>query len=118
MQNGYCGKILRVDLTREVIKEETLREGLIRDFLGGPGIASKILFDEVPPKISAFDPLTSSFSRRPVDGTPCCRLPTWVVFNHLRQEGGVRPCRREVGTDSMGRVRRDHHGGCAKAQVW
>ncbi len=53
---GYCGKILRVDLTREVIKEEILKEEMILNFLGGSGIASKILFDEVPSKISAFDP--------------------------------------------------------------
>lgn len=53
---GYCGKILRVDLTREITRDEELDENLIENFLGGPGLGAKILFDEVPPRISPFDP--------------------------------------------------------------
>ena len=56
MPFGYCGKILRVDLTHETVREETLEEELVKKFLGGPGLGSKLLFDEVPAKISAFDP--------------------------------------------------------------
>jgi aldehyde:ferredoxin oxidoreductase len=49
-------KILRVDLTtgkmhdQEISKEDSVK------FLGGRGLAAKILFDENKPKIDAFDP--------------------------------------------------------------
>ena len=45
---GYCGKILRVDLTREIIRDDELDENLFRNFLSGSGLGAKILFDEVP----------------------------------------------------------------------
>jgi len=51
---GWCGKILRVDLTRSEITElDTMRYG---DFLGGRGIATRIYWDEVSPSTGAFDP--------------------------------------------------------------
>ena len=57
MPRGYCGKILRVDLSLEVVKDEPIPESLYKNYLGGPGLASRILFDEVPPHISPFDPV-------------------------------------------------------------
>jgi aldehyde:ferredoxin oxidoreductase len=52
--NGWCGKILRVDLTRSEISElDTMQYS---DFLGGRGIATKIYWDEVSPAVGAFDP--------------------------------------------------------------
>ena len=51
--NGWVGKILRVDLTSKTHKTEELDPDLARDFIGGQGIASKILYDEVDPKIDA-----------------------------------------------------------------
>ena len=53
---GLMGKILRVDLTAGKISEETISEELARKFLGGRGIASKILFDEVDPGIDPLGP--------------------------------------------------------------
>lgn len=53
-ENGWCGKILRVDLTRSEITElDTMRYS---DFLGGRGIATRIYWDEVGPTVGAFDP--------------------------------------------------------------
>ena len=45
---GYMGKILRVDLTSGNITEESLKENDCKMFLGGSGLATKYLFDEVP----------------------------------------------------------------------
>jgi len=71
MRKGYCGKIVRVDLTRGIVRDQALDERLIEDFLGGTGIASKILFDEVPPGISAFDPANKLiFMTGPLTGVP------------------------------------------------
>ena len=71
LRKGYCGKILRVDLTREIVKEENIEERLVEDFLGGTGVASKILFDEVRPGISPFDPSNKLiFMAGPLTGAP------------------------------------------------
>ena len=44
----YIGKMLRVDLTRELITEEEADEAKLRNFVGGTGLGVKILCDEVP----------------------------------------------------------------------
>ncbi|MDI3502993.1 MAG: aldehyde:ferredoxin oxidoreductase [Archaeoglobi archaeon] len=54
---GYMGKLLRVDLTRKEVKEEELKEELARKFIGGSGLAAKILYDELPDP-AGVDPLS------------------------------------------------------------
>jgi len=44
---GCHGKILRVNLSESRISEEDLPESIIRKFLGGGGVATKYLYDEV-----------------------------------------------------------------------
>ena len=44
---GYMGQILRVDLTNGKVSEEALKEDDCKMFLGGSGLATKYLFDEV-----------------------------------------------------------------------
>lgn len=51
---GWIGKILRVDLTRGEVKREELDRNVASKFIGGRGLASKILLDEMDPKV---DPL-------------------------------------------------------------
>jgi len=52
---GWTGKILRVDLTRGKIEaEDTLPK--YKDWMGGSGLAYKILWDEVPVGTQAYDP--------------------------------------------------------------
>jgi aldehyde:ferredoxin oxidoreductase len=51
---GYMGRILRVNLSTGEIKEEIPDEQDLRMFLGGAGLATKYLLDEVPKGI---DPL-------------------------------------------------------------
>ncbi len=52
MSHAYAGKILRVDLTRQRIREEPIDLGAARAFIGGRGLATKIFCDEVNPKIN------------------------------------------------------------------
>ncbi len=47
MVNGYMGKILRIDLSKSKISEEFPDEKTLKMFLGGSGMATKYLFDEV-----------------------------------------------------------------------
>lgn len=67
---GWTGKILRVNLTEEKIAVEDLDHKLASSFLGGRGIGTKILSDEVDPGIS---PLEDSnklvFATGPLTGT-------------------------------------------------
>ncbi|MEM2950400.1 MAG: aldehyde ferredoxin oxidoreductase family protein [Nitrososphaeria archaeon] len=44
---GYAGKILHIDLSKNDIKSMPLDKELIKNFIGGRGFASKILYDEV-----------------------------------------------------------------------
>ncbi len=51
---AYQGKILRVNLSKKTIHSEDLPKQLARQFIGGRGLASKILSDEVAPNVDAF----------------------------------------------------------------
>jgi aldehyde:ferredoxin oxidoreductase len=53
---GYMGKILRVNLTKGIITEETLEENIARKFLGGRGLGAYILFNELKPGIDPLGP--------------------------------------------------------------
>ena len=56
MAGGYAGEILRVDLTSGKIRKWRADESLLRRFIGGSGLAAKILFDETDSTIGPFDP--------------------------------------------------------------
>lgn len=53
---GWVGKILRVDLTRGQWNVEELDRHLAQQFIGGRGLGSKILYDEIDPRIDPFSP--------------------------------------------------------------
>jgi len=54
--NGYGGKILRVDLTSGSIGTEDLDEEMVKKYLGGMGINTKLAYDLIKPGI---DPLSN-----------------------------------------------------------
>ncbi len=53
---GYAGKYLRVNLTTGNIETLALPVEWAENFLGGNGIGTKILWDEVPAHVDALDP--------------------------------------------------------------
>ena len=53
---GYCGVILRIDLSNGKIVTEQLGKELISDFAGGRGFNSKILYDELDAGIDPMGP--------------------------------------------------------------
>nr|HDO80582.1 hypothetical protein [Candidatus Bathyarchaeota archaeon] len=53
---GYIGKVLRVELTTSNIKTEPLKEEYVKKFIGGRGLAAKMLFDELSAKTNPFSP--------------------------------------------------------------
>jgi aldehyde:ferredoxin oxidoreductase len=54
--NGYCGKILWVDLTSGTLKEEALDDEICRKYLGGFGLGVRILFDRQPAGVDPLGP--------------------------------------------------------------
>ena len=69
---GYAGKILRVDLGKEKIEIQSLDEGLAKKFIGGSGLATKILYDETGAETDPLGPenrlilMTGPFAATPV----------------------------------------------------
>jgi aldehyde:ferredoxin oxidoreductase len=57
MVKGFTGKYLRVDLSRGEFSDEEFDEETLRIYLGGAGIGSKILYEEVPPESNWYDPV-------------------------------------------------------------
>ncbi len=53
---GFMGKILRVNLSDGKISEEDIRQDWIKDFLGGAGLATKYLYEEVPKGVDPLGP--------------------------------------------------------------
>lgn len=67
---GWIGKLIRVNLSNSSIKVESLKMDDAKLYLGGRGLGSKYLFDEIDPTI---DPLTPEnkliFMTGPLTGT-------------------------------------------------
>ncbi len=72
MSGGYIGKLLRADLTTGTITTEYLPpENVLRQYIGGVGLAAKILYDEVPLGTKPLDPANRLiFLSGPLGGTP------------------------------------------------
>jgi len=72
---GYTGKILRVNLNDSRISTEPVSEDELQKYIGGSGLASKMLFSELDPSV---DPLSHDnlliFMTGPLTGTssPSC----------------------------------------------
>ena len=56
MPNGYMGKILWINLSEESFKEEELPEEIYRQYIGGYGLATKLIYEKLPPKTDALSP--------------------------------------------------------------
>ena len=71
MKNGFTGKILRVNLSKEKTSIEPLEEIFYRRYFGGRGLISYILLKELPPKIDPLGPENKLiFAGGPVTGAP------------------------------------------------
>ncbi|MBS7615949.1 aldehyde ferredoxin oxidoreductase [Candidatus Bathyarchaeota archaeon] len=54
---GYAGKFLEVNLTEKDFREIKLNDDVLRDYVGGRGLAAKILWDRLGRKWETVDPL-------------------------------------------------------------
>ena len=67
---GYVGKLLRVDLSNQTWRVEPLDPALAEGYLGGRGLAARLLYDEVPPGVEPLSPANKLlFLTGPLAGT-------------------------------------------------
>lgn len=68
---GYIGKVLRINLKEKTTKVEPLDLEVAKKFIGGRGLGTKMLMDEVDPKIDALCPENKLIVvAGPLTGTP------------------------------------------------
>ena len=79
--NAYAGRTVRVDLSRGRITKETIDLRLARAFVGGRGLGTKILYDEIDPKV---DPLATAnkliLAAGPLTGTSAPSGSRWMAI--------------------------------------
>ncbi len=88
MDNAYMGKILRVNLTAGEIKPEELRWDWVEKFIGGAGLATRYLYDELPrdaDPLGAENPLI--FMTGPLTGTASASASRYSVVAKSPQTG-------------------------------
>jgi aldehyde:ferredoxin oxidoreductase len=108
---AYAGKILRVDLSKSKISEEVLPENTLRKFLGGTGIATKYLLDEMK---KGADPLGPEnrliFMNGPLGATiapsagrysVCGKSPLTGFWGHGNSGGYWGPALKRAGFDGI-----------------
>ena len=54
--SGYCGKLLRIDLTAKRISSEPIDLELAKKFIGGRGLGTYYLSQEVAPGVDPLSP--------------------------------------------------------------
>ena len=67
---GFVGRLARVDLSKGEVREEEIEEGIFKRFLGGRGLAAKILLEELSPDVDPLSPENKIvFATGPLTGT-------------------------------------------------
>ncbi|NLN15831.1 MAG: aldehyde ferredoxin oxidoreductase family protein [Firmicutes bacterium] len=87
---GWMGTILRVNLSTGAITKEKLDENLARDYIGARGLASKTLYDELPPRTDPFDPANLLiFAAGPLTGTAATSASRYNVVTKSPLTGAI-----------------------------
>jgi len=108
---GYMGRILRVDLSTKKIEDILLDEGVAKKYIGGSGLAARILYDEIGANI---DPLAPDnilfFATGPFQGTGipfsgrftiCTRSPLTGGWAEANSGGWFGPFLKRTGYDAI-----------------
>ncbi|HCX04245.1 MAG TPA: aldehyde ferredoxin oxidoreductase, partial [Clostridiales bacterium] len=87
---GYNGKYLRVNLTDGSIKVEELNEELAKKFIGGRGLGTKMMMDEVDPKVDALSPENKLMVMTgPLTGSPAFTGGRYMVVTKSPLSGTI-----------------------------
>jgi aldehyde:ferredoxin oxidoreductase len=115
-------KMLRVNLTREEIREEPLSEDVARKYVGGASFAAKILFEELKPGVDALGPenklviASGVMPGIPFSGNSryviCAKSPLSYALGESLSGGHMAPKIKQAGFDAI------VIEGAAKSPVW
>src|SRR3990172_3093388 len=94
---GWKGKVLRVDLTSDKITTEPTTNYAPK-FIGGRGFIAKVLWDEVPAEVKAFDPENRIvFATGPLTGTNTPTNGRWRIGSLAPQYPKEYPSHSGIG---------------------
>jgi aldehyde:ferredoxin oxidoreductase len=108
---GYCGRVLRVNLSTRTVHEEPVSEKRIMLFLGGRGIAASYFADEIGPGVDALAAENKMFLfTGPLTGTPIIstarvqlvtKSPETRMYLCSNSGGGLGPQLKKAGFDGL-----------------
>ncbi len=108
---GYAGKLLFVDLSTGETEVRRLDEALAKNFIGGPSLGAKILYDEMPAKTDVYSQDSMiGFIAGPANGsgalmggryTVVCKSPVTGGWNDANSGGHFGPQLRQSGYDGV-----------------
>lgn len=111
MSFGFMGKILRVDLSSGKILEEELHEDVTKKYIGGVGIATRYLYDEVtkgsdplgPENLLIFmaGPLAGTASASASRYSAVAKSPLTGIWGHANSGGSFGPALKRSGYDGI-----------------
>ncbi len=111
MINAYMGKILRVDLKTGSVSSEPLRLDWAMTFIGGAGLATRYLYDEVPAGTDALGsgnrlifmtgPLTGTASASAGRYSVVAKSPLTGIWGHGNSGGSFGPALKRSGYDGI-----------------
>ena len=80
IRNGYAGQLARIDLSKGKAKAEKVEEGTYKKFLGGAGLAAKILYEELEKDVNPLGPENKIvFGIGPFQGNNILSSGRWTV---------------------------------------
>jgi aldehyde:ferredoxin oxidoreductase len=87
---GWRGEVLRVNLTKGTIKKESLDAKLARSYIGGRGLGTKILYDEVDPAVDPLSPHNKLImATGPLTGTNASTGGRYMVITKSPLTGAI-----------------------------
>jgi aldehyde:ferredoxin oxidoreductase len=90
LSKGYMGNILRINVANGTARVEPLPDELARQFIGGRGVAAKLLYDELPAGTDPLSPLNKLiFSTGPLASTAAQACSRWMVTTKSPLTGGI-----------------------------
>ena len=109
--SGFMGKILRVDLSEGKTWDEELPADKARKYLGGAGLATAYLYDEVPKGadplgienklIFMTGPLTGTVSPSAARYSVVTKSPLTGIWGQANSGGSFGPALKKAGYDGM-----------------
>lgn len=111
MSNAYTGKLLRVDLSKGTVFKEDIREEWAKKFIGGAGLATRYLYEEMPrgadplgaenPLVFMTGPLTGTASASASRYSVVAKSPLTGIWGHGNSGGSFGPALKQSGYDGI-----------------